>query len=99
MLIKVNKFIFPTVFIVLDMEEDKEILIIHGIPFLATRRALKLQLMVQEEEVTFNVFKATKHLDDEGYGIPLTPKISWLRRLVKSITEKPHSSLTHQKET
>ena len=36
MLVKVDKLIFPADFIVLDMEEDKEIPIILGIPFLAT---------------------------------------------------------------
>ena len=45
-LVKVDKFIFPTYFIVLDMEEDKEIPII---------------LRVQDDEVKFNVFEAVKH--------------------------------------
>ena len=39
-LVKVDKFIFPADFIVLDMEEDKEIPIIMGRPFLATGRAM-----------------------------------------------------------
>ena len=39
-LVKVDKFIFLTDFIVLDMEEDKEIPIILGMPFLATGKAL-----------------------------------------------------------
>ena len=39
-LVKVDKFIFPEDFIVLDMEEDKEIPIILGRPFLATGRAM-----------------------------------------------------------
>ena len=39
-LVKVDKFIFPADFIVLDMEEDKEILIILGRLFLATGSAL-----------------------------------------------------------
>ena len=39
-LVKVDKFIFPTDFIMLDMEEDKEIPIILGKPFLATARAI-----------------------------------------------------------
>ena len=39
-LVKANKFIFPADFIVLDMEEDKEIPIILGRPFLATSRAM-----------------------------------------------------------
>ena len=66
-LVKVDKFIFPADFIVLDMEEDKEIPIILGRSFLATGRAMidvqrgELKLRVQEEEVKFNVFEAVRH--------------------------------------
>ena len=47
-LVKVDKFIFPTDFILLNMEEDKEIPIILGRPFLATNGAL---IEVQKGEV------------------------------------------------
>ncbi|XP_039116438.1 uncharacterized protein LOC120251848 [Dioscorea cayenensis subsp. rotundata] len=66
-LVKIDKFIFLTDFIVLDIEEDKDIPIILGRPFLATERAIidvqkgELHLRVQEEEVTFNVFDAIKY--------------------------------------
>ena len=66
-LVKVDKFIFPADFIVLDMEEDKEIPIILGRPFLATGRAMidvqrgELKLRAQEDEVKFNVFEAVRH--------------------------------------
>ena len=66
-LVKVDKFIIPADFIVLDMEEDKEIPIILGRPFLATGRAMidvqrrELKLRVQEDEVKFNVFEAVRH--------------------------------------
>ena len=69
-LVKVNKFIFSIDFIVLDMKEDYDVPLILGRPFLATRGALidvqqkKLILRIQDEQVTFNVFKDTKHLDD-----------------------------------
>lgn len=36
MLVKVDKFIFPTDFVVLDMEEDEDIPIILGRPFMNT---------------------------------------------------------------
>ena len=39
-LVKVDKFIFPKDFIVLDMDEDKEIPIILGRPFLAIGKSL-----------------------------------------------------------
>ncbi|XP_062098819.1 uncharacterized protein LOC133804693 [Humulus lupulus] len=63
-LVKVGKFIFPADFIILDMEEDENIPIILGRPFLATGRALidvqkgELKLRVQKEEVIFKVFAA-----------------------------------------
>ena len=66
-LVKVDKFIFPSDFIVLDMEDDKDIPIILGRPFLATGRTMidvqrgELKLRVQEDEVKFNVFKAVRH--------------------------------------
>ncbi|KAI4313294.1 hypothetical protein L6164_026285 [Bauhinia variegata] len=56
-LVKVDKFIFPADFIVLDMEEDQEIPIILGGAFLATGRAMidvqkgNLTLRVQDEEL------------------------------------------------
>ena len=66
-LVKVDNFIFPIDFIVLDMEEDKEILIILGRPFLETGRAMidvqkgELKLRVQDDEVRFSVFNAVRH--------------------------------------
>ena len=66
-LVKVDKFIFLADFILLDMEKDKEIPIILGRPFLATRRAMidvqrgELKLRVREDEVKFNVFEAIRH--------------------------------------
>ena len=69
-LVKVHKFIFNVDFIILDMQEDKEVLIILGRPFLAIGREMidvkkgELRLRVQEEEMTFNVFNAIKHPHD-----------------------------------
>ena len=66
-LLKVDKFIFPTDFIALDMEEDKEIPIILGRPFLATGRAMidvqkgELKLRVRDDEVRFSVFNEVRH--------------------------------------
>ena len=65
-LIKVEKFIYSVDFSILDMEEDKEIPIILGRPFLATGRAMidvqwgDLKLRVHDDEVNFNVFEAVR---------------------------------------
>ena len=69
-LVKVDKFIFPTAFIMLDMEEDKEIPIILGRPLLAIGRAMidvqkgKLKLRVQDDKVRFSVFNAVRHPEE-----------------------------------
>lgn len=61
-LVKVKKFIIPVDLIVLKMEEDAEISIILGRPFLATAGAVidvkngRLAFKVGEEEVEFNFF-------------------------------------------
>ena len=61
-LVKVDKFIFPVDFIVLDMEEDNDTPIILGRPFLATGKVIidvkhgKLALQVDNENVKFNVY-------------------------------------------
>ena len=65
-IVKVDKFIFPAYFIVLDMEEDKEIPIILGRPFLAAGGALidvhkgELKLRALGDEITFHVFRNMK---------------------------------------
>ncbi|XP_057758078.1 uncharacterized protein LOC130977086 [Arachis stenosperma] len=56
LLVKVGSFIFPTDFVILDMEEEKNASIILGRPFLATARAL---IDVQKE-----VFEARILEDD-----------------------------------
>ena len=66
-LVNVDKFIFLADFIVLDMEEDKEIPIILGKPFLATGKAMidvqkgELKLRVMDDKVRFSVFNAVRH--------------------------------------
>ncbi|XP_022150856.1 uncharacterized protein LOC111018900 [Momordica charantia] len=60
---KVEKFIFHMYFLVLDMEEDENMPIIMGRPFLVTGGAKidvelgELKLRVQDESVIFKVFK------------------------------------------
>ncbi|XP_061356221.1 uncharacterized protein LOC133300666 [Gastrolobium bilobum] len=73
-LVKIDKFIFPADFVVLNMEEDTEIPLLLGRPFLATARAMidveqgKLMLRVNEETVTIDVFESMKHpTDGEDY--------------------------------
>ncbi|XP_061351615.1 uncharacterized protein LOC133296608 [Gastrolobium bilobum] len=71
-LAKIDKFIFPANFVILNMEEDIEIPLLLGKPFLATARAMidveqgKLILRMNEETVTIDVFESMKHPSDGG---------------------------------
>ncbi|GKC29101.1 DNA-directed DNA polymerase [Tanacetum coccineum] len=77
-LIKIDKFILPIDFVILDMREDSKILIILGRSFLATAQAMinvfnkKITLRVGNEEVISDVDQSTKRPpteDDERYRI------------------------------
>ena len=65
-LIKVGKFIFPVDFVVIDIEEDKQVPLLLGRPFLATGAALidvkkgELTLRVGDEVVQFNLKHSLK---------------------------------------
>ena len=64
--VKVDKFIYPVDFVVLDIGDDNEIPLILGRPFLATGRALIdvkagcLTLQVDNEEVHFHKSNSAK---------------------------------------
>ena len=69
-LVKVDRFIFPADFVILDCDIDVEVPIILGRPLLATGRALvdvesgKLKFHVNDDEVTFNICKSMKQPSD-----------------------------------
>ena len=65
-LVKVESFIFPTDFVILDCEVDFEVLIILGRPFLGTGRALvdmekgHMKFRLNNEEATFNICRSVR---------------------------------------
>ena len=69
-LVKIDKFIFPVDFVVLDMEEDREAPIILGISFLTIGQTLidlksgELTLRVGEYQVKFNLYKSMEFPSD-----------------------------------
>ncbi|XP_021996068.1 uncharacterized protein LOC110893261 [Helianthus annuus] len=78
MLVKVDKFVFPVDFVILDMDEDSKVPLILGRPFLATARVVidvydgKLTLRVDKDEVTFDIQHSMRHTrqhDDTLYFI------------------------------
>ena len=72
-LVKVDKFIFPVDFVVLDFEEDSKCPLILGRPFLNTGRAIidvhegKITLRVGEESVEFVMPPLMKHPLDKKF--------------------------------
>ena len=68
-LVTVGKFVFPVDFIILDMEEDSQVPLLLGRPFLATGAALidmrkgVLTLRVGDEAAAFNLIKGIHNID------------------------------------
>ena len=76
-LVKVGKFIFSVDFVVMKMEEDNQVPLLLGRPFLGTGAALidvkkgELTLRVGNEAVHFNLDKILTHsdVDTENYNV------------------------------
>ncbi|XP_072076591.1 uncharacterized protein [Arachis hypogaea] len=91
LLVKVEEFIFPADFVVLDMEKEANTSIILGRPFLATARVIidvqkgELVLRLHEEEMVFNVFKAMSY-PKESIGEYMM--VDTIETLVQGVLEK-----------
>ncbi|GJS96962.1 putative reverse transcriptase domain-containing protein [Tanacetum coccineum] len=65
-MVKIDKFVFPVDFVILDMEEDHRIPIILGRPFLATAHAMidvfnkNISFEVGDEIITFDLEKSMR---------------------------------------
>ncbi|KAK5826054.1 hypothetical protein PVK06_020960 [Gossypium arboreum] len=65
-LVKIDKFIYPADFVVLDMDEDKEVPLILGRPFLATPRTIinvgigELTLRAEDDTITLQAHDSVK---------------------------------------
>ncbi|GAU10100.1 hypothetical protein TSUD_419960, partial [Trifolium subterraneum] len=66
-LVKVDKFMFPIDFVVMDIEEDDDVPLILGRSFMKTARMMididdgVMKVRVQDEEVSFDLWEAMKH--------------------------------------
>ena len=66
-LVKVDKFTFLVNFVVMDMDEDEEVPLILGRPFMKTARIIvdvdkgELQVRTQDKEVILNLFYGLKN--------------------------------------
>ncbi|XP_028214897.1 uncharacterized protein LOC114396934 [Glycine soja] len=66
-LVKVRHFTFPVDFVIMDIEEDKEIPLILSRPFMLIANCVvdmgngNLEMSVDDQKVTFNLFEAMKY--------------------------------------
>ncbi|XP_071708794.1 uncharacterized protein [Rutidosis leptorrhynchoides] len=71
-MVQVDKFSFPVDFVIMEIDEDKDIPLILGRYFLNTARAIidvndgSLKLRVNLDEITFNIDKIMKHPNEEN---------------------------------
>ena len=93
-MVKVDKFIFPADFVILDFEEDRYCPLILGRPFLNTGKAIidvyegKLTLRVGDDKVDFFMSKLMKYpLDDES-----CMKICVIDECVQEVNSVPYVS-------
>ena len=69
--VKVKHITFPLDFVVMDIEEDVEIPLLLGCPFMSTASCVvdmgkgKLELSVEDQKISFDLFEAMKHSNDE----------------------------------
>lgn len=79
-LIKVDKFVYPVDFVILDMPKDSRTPIILGRPFLPTAHAMidvfnrKITLEVGDERILFDMDQSIKNsssIDDSCYRIDI----------------------------
>ena len=69
-LVSVKHLSFPVDFVDMDIEEDNGIPIILGCPFMSTTNCIvdmgkgKLELSVEDQKFSFNLFEAMKHPND-----------------------------------
>jgi len=70
-LARVKHFTFPTDFVVMDIEEESEIPLILGRPFMliascvVDTRKKKLEMGIDNQKINFNLFEEEKKLLDQ----------------------------------
>jgi len=94
-LMKVDKFTFPVDFVIHDMEENIEISLILGTPFMKTAKVIidvnggKLKIRDQEEEVNFRMSEGIHNLEPKDINaakevLSMTSKLGQVSHLLKN---------------
>ncbi|KAI3744771.1 hypothetical protein L1987_57862 [Smallanthus sonchifolius] len=75
MLVRVEKFVFPVDFVILDLEVDAKVPLILGRPFLRTAKAMidvfdgKLTLRVGDESITLDAMKPVEDVGEHSHSV------------------------------
>ncbi|XP_020203266.1 uncharacterized protein LOC109788842 [Cajanus cajan] len=98
-LVNVDLFLFPANFAVMDIEENIDVPLILGRPFMKTTRVLidvddgKLKVRVNDEEVSFDVFDAMHYPKDKSscFRVDSTSMKKKIKRLtaIKNLAALP----------
>ena len=112
-LVKVKQFTFPANFVVMDIEEDTKIPLILGRPFMLTASCVvdmgkgKLEMSVDDQKVTFDLFDVMKHLSDHKayfkeekveHEIDMTAKAMVLQTPLEKVLTNSLECLTTKEE-
>ncbi|KAK5774973.1 hypothetical protein PVK06_042837 [Gossypium arboreum] len=98
-LVKIDKFIFPVDFVVLNIEEDSNVPLILGRPFLATARTIinvgtsELILRISDETITLQARNLSNPSKIEGDCINHTTSTDYV---VKPSVQETRSRNTHE---
>ncbi|XP_028230810.1 uncharacterized protein LOC114411277 [Glycine soja] len=90
-LVRVKHLIFSADFIVMDIEEDVEIPLILGRPFMSTASCVvnmgkkKLQMAIEDQQISFDLFHEEKALPDQN--VCLKVNVMDEKRLEKKVLE------------
>ncbi|XP_014517235.1 uncharacterized protein LOC106774703 [Vigna radiata var. radiata] len=94
--VRIDKLKFPVDFVVMEMEENEEIPIILGRPFMKTTKVVihvddgLLTLKDQEREVTFNVFEDGQPIQEKQISLKTSDE-------VLSVTSLPYKAVKRVK--
>ena len=96
LLVKVDRFIFPADFVILDSNQDEGDSIILGIPFLATARAIidieqgELTLRMHNESITLSVLPETPNSNEKKDGTETDKEnLQWREEIKKTNNNCP----------
>ena len=112
-LVKVCHFTFIADFVIMDIEEDVEIPLILGRPFMLTAKCVvdmgngNLEISIDDQKVTFNLFDAIKHPSDHKayfkmdaieHEVPMVARAMVLQSTLEKALTNVVECLTKEKE-